>query len=114
MVRHEYIFFKRGAGELLRHLLQLILDDYPCFCVYAFESGRFEARRGRVVEDADPYGVWETGRVPRDFPGAGHNAGNSENAARMGGVFTRFSRAATKSAFRRGQGIVRAKLSVCR
>ena len=57
---------------------------------------------------------WETGRVPRDFPGAGHNAGNSENAARMGGVFTRFSRAATKSAFRHGQGIVRAKLSVCR
>src|SRR5699024_4189887 len=46
--------------------------------------------------------------------GVGHNAGNSENAARMGGVFTRFSRAATKSAFRRGQGIVRAKLSVCR
>ena len=46
--------------------------------------------------------------------GVGHNAGNCENAARMGGVFTRFSRAATKSAFRRGQGIVRAKLSVCR
>ena len=68
----------------------------------------------RVVEDADPYDGWETGRVPRDFPGAGHNAGNSENAARMGGVFTRFSRAATKSAFRHGQGIVRAKLSVCR
>ena len=48
----------------------------------------------RVVEDADPYDGWETGRVPRDFPGAGHNAGNSENAARMGGVFIRFSRAA--------------------
>src|SRR5699024_1678049 len=39
-------------------------------------------------------GGWETGRVPRDFPGAGHNAGNSENAARSGGVFIRFSRAA--------------------
>ena len=46
--------------------------------------------------------------------GVGQNAGNSENAARMGGVCTRVSRAATKSAFRHGQGIVRAKLSVCR
>ena len=60
-----------------------------------------------------PTGPCGTGRVPRDFPGAGHNAGNGENAA-GGGVLILFAGRRGRRPLRGWRGSLRWRVCLAR
>ena len=60
-----------------------------------------------------PTGPCGTGRVPRDFPGAGHNAGNGENAA-GGGVLISFAGRRGRRPLRGWRGSLRWRVCLAR
>ena len=72
-------------------------------------GGRREGSSGTPT----PTGPCGTGRVPRDFPGAGHNAGNGENAA-GGGVLISFAGRRGRRPLRGWRGSLRWRVCLAR
>ena len=72
-------------------------------------GGRREGSSGTP----SPTGPCGTGRVPRDFPGAGHNAGNGENAA-GGGVLISFAGRRGRRPLQGGCGSLRWRVCLAR
>ena len=70
-------------------------------------------RREGSSRTPTPTGPCGTGRVPRDFPGAGHNAGNGENAA-GGGVLISFAGRRGRRPLRGWRGSLRWRVCLAR
>ena len=71
-------------------------------------------RREGSSRTPTPTGPCGTGRVPRDFPGAGHNVGNGENAAHSGGVLILFAGRRGRRPLRGGCGSLRWRVCLAR